>query len=64
MAITCKTFGQSVSQRLGILDDAVAYDLDCAAALVLRIADPDPVTALMKALAETVQNIDAGALAS
>lgn len=40
LAATCRTFGQLPSERLGILDSAVAFDLDqtCATLLVLTEA--------------------------
>jgi len=34
----------------GLLDETIALDFDCAAALYLRLNDPDPTSALLAAL--------------
>jgi hypothetical protein len=49
LAITCHGAGESVSHRLGILDEVMAYEADQAAAYALRLKAPDPLTILARA---------------
>lgn len=60
LAITCREFGVMPSQRLGILDSTMALDLDIAAAITLRLNDPNPIIQLMKALAGTGSDAGGG----
>lgn len=48
LALTCKTFGTTPSQYLGILDRAVAYDLDSAASLALLLTKKKAIDDLPK----------------
>ncbi len=46
-----RTFGQRVSKMLGVKDEVVAIDLDCAADEWLRLHDPDPAALILRGLA-------------
>jgi hypothetical protein len=47
-----------VSQLLGVKDEVVAIDLDCAADEWLRLYDPDSAALILRGMAATAANED------
>lgn len=60
LAVAAKSFGEKPSARFGIIDEVMALDFDLAAALMLKVYDPDALTQLIHALASSASGGDGG----